>query len=342
MTTTLSPSVGAGIAFTQQGQGTSPGFSALDLRRSDSLGLQEGVYNASDFMVVQRGAGANMSVDIGMPAGGFACVQGDTISGQGLYTIPVHSATINESIAAADATNPRVDQIILEVLDSVHDGSGGNRAQTRVLTGTATAGATLNNRTGAVALPGNALLLADVLVGATATSITNTVIRDRRKWARGAMWRGRRSTSLTGPVGTTGYADDTTNLQARVECSGVPVRVTLECAQVRNAVAASGGNGLTLIELWDDGSGTDAVAVDSSAVSLPGFSYETASAGDPAQAGAVAQWTFTPSSGSHRYRMRIKNNSTTASAQAILTADIYMMVEEIVRQNSANNATTTG
>lgn len=185
MTTTLSPSIGHAPLYTQQGVGTSPGYDAIDDRRAANGGVQEGVVGASDFLVVQRAASANMSVDVGMPSGGLAYVQGDTVAGQGLYAVPVHSATINEAVTAANATNPRIDQVILEVQDNVHDASGGNLAQTRVLTGTATSGATLDNRNGAAALPGNALLLADILVGASVSSIDNSKIRDRRKWARG-------------------------------------------------------------------------------------------------------------------------------------------------------------
>ncbi len=123
--------------MTQQGTGVSPGYSAIDVRRADTAQLQEGVMGASDFMVVQRGAGANMSVDIGMPAGGMAFVQGDTIAGQGLYGVPVHSATVNEVIGASHATLPRVDTVIVRVQDNVHDASGGNLSRTEVLTGTA-------------------------------------------------------------------------------------------------------------------------------------------------------------------------------------------------------------
>lgn len=142
--------------------------------------------SAQDFMIQQRIAGANMSVDITMPAGGGALVQGDTVSGQGLYYVPVHSANINEAIASNSSGTPRIDQVILEVLDNVHDASGNNLARVRVLTGTATGGATLDNRTGAATLPGSALLLADILVANGAGSITTAAIRDRRKWAKGA------------------------------------------------------------------------------------------------------------------------------------------------------------
>jgi hypothetical protein len=67
--------------------------------------------------------------------------------------VPPHTAVINEAITTANATNPRIDQVVLEIKDTTHDASGSNLAQTRVVTGTATGGATLDNRTGAAALP---------------------------------------------------------------------------------------------------------------------------------------------------------------------------------------------
>jgi hypothetical protein len=57
-----------------------------------------------------------------------------------------------------------------------------------VVTGTATGGATLDNRTGAAALPASAILLATCW-SATDTAISNSEIRDRRPWARGANVR---------------------------------------------------------------------------------------------------------------------------------------------------------
>ena len=90
------------------------------------------------FEVVQRSAGANMSVDIGAnvadaASGVAAVVQGDGVTAQGLYMIPAHTAVINEAIAAAHATNPRVDRVVLEIQDDTHDSGGQNRAQVRVI-----------------------------------------------------------------------------------------------------------------------------------------------------------------------------------------------------------------
>lgn len=167
--------------------GSSPGYDAIDDRRTWSdPDTGEGVTTYGTYRVQQRGAGANMSVDVGMDD--FAIVRGDAVTHQALYKVPPHVTTINEAIGAAHATLPRVDQVVLQTYDSAHDGSGSNRAEVRVLAGTATAGATFDNRSGAAALPSSAIALADVFVAATDTAITNAEIRDRRAFcARGTV-----------------------------------------------------------------------------------------------------------------------------------------------------------
>jgi hypothetical protein len=69
--------------------------------------------------------------------------------------------------------------VIAEVRDSVFAGAF-NDWRLRVVAGTPTAGATLDNRNGAATLPNNSVLLADVLVAAANSSITDAEIRDRR------------------------------------------------------------------------------------------------------------------------------------------------------------------
>jgi hypothetical protein len=159
-------------------------YDAISARRAwAGFERGEGVATYESFRVRQRGAGANMSVDIGMDDG--AWVRGDAVTLQGLYYVAPHTATINEVISTADGTNPRLDQIVLEIKDHQHDASGSSLAQTRVVTGTPTAGATLDNRNGAAALPASAILLADVLVAISDTSITDAEIRDRRPFTIG-------------------------------------------------------------------------------------------------------------------------------------------------------------
>lgn len=170
--------------MTQAGVGTSPGFDAIDVRRMVAAEQGEGVQTYESFRVRQRAAGGpGMFVDIGMDVEAF--VRGDAVALQGLYTVAPHSALITEAVPAADPTNPRIDQVVLELKDTTHDASGSNLAQTRVAAGTPTGGATLDNRSGAAALPSSAILLADFLVPALATTVVDANIRDRRPFTVG-------------------------------------------------------------------------------------------------------------------------------------------------------------
>lgn len=344
MTTQIVPASGAGCLMTQQGIGTTPGYSALDDRRQFSPAFQEGVYGtstlvtaggvsnvtAADFMVTQRAVGANMSVDVNMPTGGQAYVQGDTLSGgaQGLYGVPVHSANINEAIAAADPSNPRVDQLILEVQDNAIDGSGGNQARTRVLTGTPSPGATLTNRTGAAALPGSALLLADVLVGAGVSSVGNAVIRDRRKWARGAFLRIARTSANYSTGAGTLAAIDGTNLNPRIECSGAPVRVWLETT-AHNSSADIVTTGLQI-----DGTAVDGTSAIGTMQSPTGGVVEP---------GGYRYLTI-PSAGSHQFTPTFAAGGIgTATLNASTVNPLVFIIEELLRSNAQNNnGVTTG
>jgi hypothetical protein len=328
LTTTIAPSLGHGALFTQQGPGTTPGYDAIDDRRACGDGLQEGVLAAGDFMVTQRASSANMSVDI---ASGSARVQGDTVTEQGLYRAGPHAGVINEVIAAASGS-PRVDQVILEVQDNVHDGSAGNEARVRVLQGGPTAGATLANRAGVAALPANALLLADVLVGVGAVSITNAVIRDRRKWARGACRViTRNQNAAAGNSYTTTslspVAIDATNLNPRIECSGAPVRITLRGIGAHSQADAQWG-----LQLRIDG------------VQITDQEYRLLSRGAGTNNAFDLSWVTTPAAGSHLfapyYYAGSASGTVTLNAQAGFALEF--VVEEIIRQNTANNTTTTG
>jgi hypothetical protein len=186
MATIISPTHGNAPVYTQGGVGASPGYGALDFRRSDSAGpLQAGAMNDTDFKVVQRALGANMSVDITQNTTGQAMVRGGSIDNQGLYGVPCHATLINEPIAASHATLPRIDLVYLRVYDTAHDASGLNKAETVVSTGTPTATATKENGLGAVPLTGSVLLLAAVQVPAASTTVTTANILDRRQRCKG-------------------------------------------------------------------------------------------------------------------------------------------------------------
>lgn len=184
--------------------------------------IQAGVWDATDYKAIQRAAGANMSVDVGA---GFALVPANNTGNKGLYHIE-NDASVNVSLAASNATNPRIDMVYVQVDDSADGAAADDTPQFGVVTGTPTAGATLDNRTGAGTMPSNALLLADVLVGAAVTSITATNIRDRRPWARGATMV-RRGDGAGDFTTTSAAYVDVTNGIITFESSGSPVLVVL-------------------------------------------------------------------------------------------------------------------
>lgn len=165
--------------------------SAKDFRKQIGDVVGQGVADYDSFRVRQRAAGANMSVDIQTASvQNRAYIRDSNITDGGLYRVQFNNATVtNLDVATADPTNPRIDSVYLCVEDS-EDVGGNNRGTARMVTGTATGGATLDNRTGVGAAPASmsSFLLADILVAAAAGSVTNAVIRDRRPFAlRGAI-----------------------------------------------------------------------------------------------------------------------------------------------------------
>lgn len=208
MTTVIAPASGAGILFTQQGVGATPGYGAVDDRRSGGIAFSQGPVGQGAYAVAQHAAGANMSVDIAATSGTGLVVIPTIVTDQGPYVVPPHNAVITETIGANASGNPRVDQVVVQTYDNAVDASGNNLAQTMVLAGTPTAGATIGlggNRNGAGALPAGAIRLADVLVANGAASITNANIFDRRPKVRGY------SIIATSEAFTqTGYATSTT------------------------------------------------------------------------------------------------------------------------------------
>lgn len=179
-TVTVAPSLGAAVLMTTGGTGTSPGYGAIDIRRMSEAAnsRREGVFDATGWSVVENGT-PNMVIHVNANVG-LARVQGTSVTGQGPYIVAPHSAVIDLDVTAAHATLPRLDMVVLQVRDNAHDASGSSDVRVRIIDGTATSGATLDNRTGAAALPASSLLLADVHVPALDTTIAQAQIRDYR------------------------------------------------------------------------------------------------------------------------------------------------------------------
>lgn len=133
-----------------------------------------GVTNTTDLAVTAQ-ASPNMTVNV---AGGTCWIPQTSAANGGLY-FGLNDATVVVTIAAANATNPRVDLICATVNDAAYSGSTNNWV-IQAITGTPTAGATLTNLNGAGALPSSSIPLGYVLVPAAATTVTSANISDVR------------------------------------------------------------------------------------------------------------------------------------------------------------------
>lgn len=105
---------------------------------------------------------------------GAAWVPGTEAAAQGAYGV-VNDASVTLSITTAHATLPRIDIVQLRVRDSFYSGAS-NDALLDIKPGTPNASPT------APTPDANALVLAEVLVGAGVTSIVNANITSKRKW----------------------------------------------------------------------------------------------------------------------------------------------------------------
>ena len=157
-----------------------PNYTARAFRRLADYAIGEGVVDYSAYRVTFS---AGLTVNV---AAGVAFMRGNSNSDQGLYRC-TNLSTRGVTLANADPTNPRIDQIVLQVQDASEDTGAGNQGFVTVITGTPTAGATLDNRSNAgpltVASP-TLIVLADILVSANnSPALSNTNIRDRRQTA---------------------------------------------------------------------------------------------------------------------------------------------------------------
>lgn len=262
--------------------------------------LREGAVGAADFKVTAA-AGGGMKVDV---ASGVAFVKGDTGTpgsgiSQGLY-MQVNDASIANAVTltASNGTLPRIDQIVLTVNDSSDLGSAGDTATLSVVTGTATSGATLDNRTGAAALPSNAIRLADVLVPAASASVTAGNVRDRRQWANGAEGQ----TAYTSGMGTlTNTITLVPGTQVRVEL-GTGQQLKIEAV----ALADPGSAQWVQAYVYDNGA----------AVGYSGLYSEGTAPGSPPVnwgLGTATAKALVTTAGSHLIDLRLQNSASTGS-----------------------------
>lgn len=144
--------------------------SASSLRARGGVNPALGLF----FAVIQNGS-PNMSVNVGS---GHALVPGSQANTQGVYSC-MNDATVNKTIAASDPSLPRIDIVVLKVEDSVFSG-GTDAWSIAVVTGTPAGSPAVPTA------PNNALILAQVAVGAGVTTIVNANITDVRYFLVGS------------------------------------------------------------------------------------------------------------------------------------------------------------
>lgn len=158
---------------------------------NDPIWLQNAVYSASEFRdvlevfpgigavgtndlkVSQRGAGANMSVDV---AAGLGVIP-NAVSTRGKYLVR-STAVENVVISASPGSgNSRIDLIIATVKDTEY-GDPTDSWELSAVAGTPAGVPTIP------AQPAGSILLATIAVGTGVASITNANVTDQRRYAR--------------------------------------------------------------------------------------------------------------------------------------------------------------
>jgi hypothetical protein len=331
---TVAPTVGNGIISAQGTAAVPKLWNAIDYRRFWGVGLQEGAVSPAAYKVHERTAGVNFQVEVDahlpLTIGGGALVQGDTLNNQGLYMVAPHSTTaITLDPPAADASNPRVDIVVVHGKDTSHDGSGVIDGVVEYLAGTATSGATLANRSGAQNPPLGSLHLADVLIPTNATTVPNGNIRDRRKMASGAYYRGYSETSLTGSFG--GVKQVPSGCSVSMEFSGAPVRIVLRHGKV-SAGASAPMYGIRIMPIFDEvtppppgGGGAGAHAA------YPGLFASVLVDAEQPPSSHTLMWT--PSAGFHKVEFAFVLDNPAIPTQFI-SAPFEFVVEELVNRGN--------
>jgi hypothetical protein len=150
-------------------------YTANDWRTLLTNLFDEGVLGADSFEVTERALGTNMTLDI---AAGVAVIEGDDAAGQGNYLVEGTESLSAATIGTAHASNPRIDLVGIQLRDPSEGGSAGRDSIFSVVAGTPAASPS------APSAPDSFLTLAQVLVPASATAISDTDITDMRSPAR--------------------------------------------------------------------------------------------------------------------------------------------------------------
>lgn len=282
---------------------------AIHLRGVPGGVMQEGVYGTGDLKVTP-GSGLVLNY-----ASGLAWITDDSGVVASGALLPANIVGSSVTIAANASGNPRIDQIVVTLSDY-------NTGTVSIVQGTATAGATLDNRTGAAALPAGAVRLADILMpnGFAGPFVQNTHIRDRRPWARGAHQR--LVTTINHSDGVAGWQDVSNMALVRLELSGVPVIAHF----FARTLASNSGFDHT-IRLQVDGS-ADAVPVNGELQQTVGYNGSSPTV-------ALGGEMTGLSAGSHTFKLRV--NHASGSGTLTIFAPLYLEIWEDLR-NVGDNA----
>ncbi len=154
-----------------------PGWTAEDFNRLLTHFFEEGVVQGvgGALAVTQRGAGANMSIDV---ASGLALIQFTTTllaSNTTMKSWLYNDATVNLAVPTADLTHPRKDRVVAKFDVSVDPNSvASNIVSIELIQGTPAGSPS------APAEPSNSITLAIIDVPASDTAITTGQITDSR------------------------------------------------------------------------------------------------------------------------------------------------------------------
>lgn len=201
-----------------------------------STGIQAGVVEVNDYKV-NAGAGLQVEVEKGnawvMQTG--ATQESSNAFFDGLYQVSSSTKINPSNSVVVSSVNPQIAQIILRVYDiNELKISGSSYAKVEWLNGTPTIGATLENRSGAAALPQSSLRLADVLVPKNAASSAAYEIRDRRLWANGGYaFQTVSPGNLTLSEKGAWKVIDSAAWQMRMECGGGAIRLSFTGASAQ-------------------------------------------------------------------------------------------------------------
>lgn len=252
---------------------------ALD-RALIASALETGVLGAGELAVTQRGAGANMSVDV---APGRVVVPMTDAPNQGsalCRSTAVNNLTVT---GAPGAGLSRIDLVIARVYDASLIGGSINGWQLEIVTGTPA------SSPAAPASPVSSLVLAQIAVAAGQATVTNANITDRRVSGGSELAYAELTSSLTVPPNTPG-SPQTVIALGSTNLTGSPVIVEFFAP----VVTVPQGLGLQVqFLLWDG----------NTELGIVGHMIGNA-AGYPTYGPVFLRRRITPTPGAHTYSVR--------------------------------------